>query len=153
MDRLRTPEERFDDSPIFPFWSLRAREGPNGGEDCAWAYLDEGPEGRRIVLLMHGDTQLVLPLHHDPGLVANGHRVVAPTDLLVRPAPIDLQSRRLHLRPSRWRGAESSADNSNSAGHLLRQTGHLIGLRQVANSRSVSRGSPWQRWAPTATSR
>ena len=80
MRRLRTPEERFVDLPDFPFESHYATvKDPTGGELLRLAYLDEGPSSGDVVLLMHGEpTWSYLYRFTIPGLVAAGHRVIAP---------------------------------------------------------------------------
>jgi haloalkane dehalogenase len=80
MDRLRTPEVRFDDLPDFPYTpSYASVKDPNGGDDLRMAYLDEGPRDGDVVLLLHGEPSWsYLYRFMVPGLVARGRRVVAP---------------------------------------------------------------------------
>lgn len=80
MDRVRTPEDRFEDLPDFPF---KARyvgvSDPTGGEPLRMAYCDEGPADGDVVLLMHGEPSWsYLYRFTIPGLVAAGHRIIAP---------------------------------------------------------------------------
>jgi haloalkane dehalogenase len=52
---------------------------PNGGDDLRVAYIDEGPRDADIVVLLHGEPSWsYLYRHMIPGLVASGHRVIAP---------------------------------------------------------------------------
>lgn len=75
MAVYRTPEERFAALPDFPFAS-RYCELPGG---LRIHYLDEGPRGGAVVLLLHGEpTWCYLFRHMIPLLTAQGFRVVAP---------------------------------------------------------------------------
>jgi haloalkane dehalogenase len=80
MERVRTPDERFVDLPDFPFVTKYADVAdPTGGDVLRMAYLDEGPSDADVVLLVHGEpTWSYLYRFMIPGLVAAGHRVVAP---------------------------------------------------------------------------
>ena len=78
-DVLRTPEERFQNLPDFPY-------APNYREDLAgfgrlrMHYLDAGPpEGDQVFLCLHGEpTWSYLYRKMIPVFTAAGHRVVAP---------------------------------------------------------------------------
>ncbi len=80
MERARTPEERFDDLPDFPFAPHFAEvRDPTGGELLRMAYLDEGPADGAVVLLLHGEPSWsFLYRFMIPGLVAARHRVIVP---------------------------------------------------------------------------
>ena len=80
MERVRTPDDRFMDLPDFPFASKYADVAdPTDGEALRMAYLDEGPRDGDVVLLLHGEpTWSYLYRFMIPGLVAVGHRVIAP---------------------------------------------------------------------------
>jgi haloalkane dehalogenase len=74
MDFLRTPEERFDNLPDFPF-------EPHYVEvmGLRMHYLDEGPADAAPVLLMHGEPSwCFLYRKMIPIITAAGHRVIAP---------------------------------------------------------------------------
>jgi len=74
MELLRTPEERFADLPGYPFSPHYADVG-----GVRMHYLDEGPRGAAPVLLLHGEPSWsYLYRKMIPGLVAAGHRVIAP---------------------------------------------------------------------------
>ncbi len=74
MDILRTPEERFDALPDFPFQPQYAQVA-----GLRLHYLDEGPRDAAPVLLLHGEpTWSYLYRFMIPPLVAAGHRVLAP---------------------------------------------------------------------------
>jgi haloalkane dehalogenase len=80
MERVRTPDERFTDLPDFPFDAKYVHvKDPNGGDDLRVAYIDEGPRDADVVVLLHGEPSWsYLYRHMIPGLVASGHRVIAP---------------------------------------------------------------------------
>ena len=84
MNIVRTPDSRFDALPDFPFEPHYAEVPTHDPEDADGttlrvAYLDEGPRGAAPVLLMHGEPSWsFLYRHVIPGLVARGHRVIAP---------------------------------------------------------------------------
>ena len=75
MNVLRTPDERFADLPDFPF----APHYVELADGLRVHHLDEGPADAAPVLLMHGEpTWSYLYRKVIPGLVARGHRCVAP---------------------------------------------------------------------------
>lgn len=79
MQTLRTPDERFADLPDFPFAPHHVEVDDGEGGTLRVHHLDEGPTDAPPVLLMHGEpTWSFLYRHVIPGLVAAGHRVVAP---------------------------------------------------------------------------
>ena len=74
MRLLRTPEQRFENLPDFPF-------KPNYVEvdEIRIHYLDEGPRSQECVLLMHGEPSwCFLYRHMIPPLVNAGYRTLAP---------------------------------------------------------------------------
>lgn len=89
MEILRTPDDRFDDLPGFPFRPHYV-DAPIDilGENLAGVeadatlrihHLDEGPSDGPIVLLLHGEpTWSYLYRHMIPALVEAGLRVIAP---------------------------------------------------------------------------
>lgn len=81
MEIIRTPDERFEGLPDFPYEPHYA-EVPavaGGGQTLRMHYLDEGPRDGAPVLLLHGEpTWSFLYRHMIPVLVAAGHRVVVP---------------------------------------------------------------------------
>ncbi|MCB1268158.1 MAG: haloalkane dehalogenase, partial [Microthrixaceae bacterium] len=84
MNIVRTPDSRFEALPDFPFEPHYAEVPTLDPEDADGttlrvAYLDEGPRDAAPVLLMHGEPSWsFLYRHVIPGLVARGHRVIAP---------------------------------------------------------------------------
>jgi haloalkane dehalogenase len=80
LQRLRTPDERFEGLSDFDFAPRYAEvTDPTGGEGLRMAYLDEGPRDGHVVVVLHGEPSWsYLYRFMIPGLVAAGHRVVAP---------------------------------------------------------------------------
>ena len=131
MKILRTPEERFGNLPEFPFEPHYVEL--TGG--LRLHYLDEGPSRSGPVLLMHGEpTWSYLYRKMIPGLVAAGHRCVAP-DLIGfgrsdKPAEPDDYTYQRHVD---WT-AEALFDHLGLSGITLfaQDWGGLIGLRLLA---------------------
>ena len=74
MKLLRTPDERFENLPDFPY-------EPNYlmVNEIRIHYIDEGPKDTEVVLLMHGEPSWsFLYRHMIPIIVEAGYRVVAP---------------------------------------------------------------------------
>ena len=74
MELLRTPDERFENLPDFPY-------KPNylEVEGIRIHYLDEGPRSTECILLMHGEPSwCFLYRHMIPSLTRAGHRTLAP---------------------------------------------------------------------------
>ena len=83
MSVLRTPDERFDDLPDFPYQAnyLEIRD-PDLGR-IRINYLDEGAKDAPVVLCLHGEPSWsFLYRKMIPVFTAAGFRVVAP-DLFV----------------------------------------------------------------------
>jgi haloalkane dehalogenase len=79
MKSLRTPDERFEHLPDFPFEPHYLTIADGEGGELRVHYLDEGPADAAPVLLMHGEPSWsFLYRHMVPVLVAAGHRVVVP---------------------------------------------------------------------------
>ena len=74
MEALRTPDDRFDDLPDYPFLPKYAEL-----EDLRVHYLDEGEASADPVLMLHGEPSWsYLYRKMIPIVVAGGHRVIAP---------------------------------------------------------------------------
>ncbi len=74
MKILRTPDERFENLPDFPF-------EPNylNVNDIRIHYIDEGPEDTEVILLMHGEPSWsFLYRRMIPILIEAGYRTIAP---------------------------------------------------------------------------
>ncbi len=80
MQRVRTPDDRFDGLSDFDFRANYVDvTDPTGGDPLRMAYLDEGPRDGAVVLLLHGEPSWsYLYRSMIPGLVDAGHRVVVP---------------------------------------------------------------------------
>lgn len=78
MESLRTPDDRFE---LLPGWCWEPRYAAVAAEggDLRMAYVDEGPQQARPVLLLHGEpTWSYLYRHMIGPLAAEGLRVIAP---------------------------------------------------------------------------
>lgn len=80
MERLRTPEDRFENLPDFDFTPQFADvTDPSGGAPLRMAYLDEGPRDADVVVLLHGEpTWSFLYRFMIPVIASAQHRVVVP---------------------------------------------------------------------------
>ncbi|MEO8267554.1 MAG: haloalkane dehalogenase [Ilumatobacteraceae bacterium] len=79
MHVVRTPDDRFDGLPGYPFAPRYADIADGDGGTLRMHYLDEGPGDADPLLLLHGEPSWsYLYRHMIPPLVAAGHRVVAP---------------------------------------------------------------------------
>lgn len=125
---LRTPEARFAGLPDFP-WSPRLVEV--GGVRIA--YVDEGPKDAAPVLLMHGEpTWSYLYRKVIPGLLAAGHRVLAP-DLVGfgrsdKPTDAGAYTYAQHVE---WMVGWLDALELEAVTLFAQDWGSLIGLRMV----------------------
>ena len=86
MDVARTPDERFDDLPGFPFAphyaDVVAEDADGSTGPLRMHYLDEGPSDGPVVLLMHGQpTWSYLYRKVIPVLVDAGLRAIAPDNI------------------------------------------------------------------------
>ena len=135
MDVLRTPDDRFDGLPGYPFSPHYADLSDQDGGSLRVHYLDEGPADGAVVVLLHGEPSWsFLYRQMIPVLTGAGLRAIAP-DLVGfgrsdKPSPAD----RVHLRPAR--GVDAAAllfDRLDLAGVTLvcQDWGGLIGLRLV----------------------
>lgn len=79
MDVLRTSDDRFDGLPGFDFAPRYAEVPDQDGGTLRMHYLDEGPAGGEIVLLLHGEPSWsYLYRHMIPVLTGAGLRAIAP---------------------------------------------------------------------------
>jgi haloalkane dehalogenase len=79
MKTLRTPDERFESLPDFPFAPHYVNVSDGDGGTLRVHYLDEGPADGPVVLLMHGEPSWsFLYRKMIPVLTAAGFRCVAP---------------------------------------------------------------------------
>jgi haloalkane dehalogenase len=134
MKILRTPDARFANLPDYPFaphWT----EVPSGdGQVLRIHAVDEGPRDAAPVLLMHGEPSWsFLYRHMITGLVAKGHRVVAPD--LVGFGKSDKPSEPsdyTYERHVAWMSAWLVANDLKGITLFCQDWGGLIGLRLVA---------------------
>ena len=79
MEVLRTPDARFEGLADWPYAPKYAEVADADGTRLRLHYVDEGPRDGAAVLLMHGEPSWsYLYRHIIKGLVARGHRVIAP---------------------------------------------------------------------------
>lgn len=125
---LRTPPERFEHLPDFPYVP---RYTEVGGLRVAW--IDEGPRDGPLVLLMHGEpTWSFLYRSMIPLLTAAGCRAVAPdlvgfgrSDKPVRAADYS------YLHHVEWMKAWLLANDLSGITLFCQDWGSLIGLRMA----------------------
>lgn len=133
MKVLRTPDERFaaiKDFPFAPHYTEISFEGTR----LRIHHVDEGPRATAPVLLMHGEPSWAyLYRKMIAGLVAAGHRVVAP-DLIGfgksdKPSAQDDYTYERHVA---WMSAWLKAVDLKGITLFCQDWGGLIGLRLVA---------------------
>ena len=133
MDILRTPDDRFEDLPGFPFVPHYVDVDAGGGARLRIHYLDEGPSDGEVVLLLHGEpTWSYLYRTMIPHLVAAGLRAVA-LDLVGfgrsdKPANRSDYTYRSHVD---WTWAAVDAIGLDAITLVCQDWGGLIGLRLV----------------------
>jgi haloalkane dehalogenase len=126
---LRTPPERFDNVPDFPYQPHYSEVG-----GLQIAHIDEGPKDAPLVLLMHGEPAWsFLYRKMIPVLVKEGFRVIAP-DLVGfgrsdKPAAKKDYS---YLNHVMWMTTWLEANDFKHITLFCQDWGSLIGLRMVA---------------------
>ncbi len=129
MDLLRTPDERFH---ALPGWTYAPHYVDLDGVRVH--YVDEGPRAAAPVLLMHGEPSWsYLYRKMIPGLVAAGHRVVAPD--LVGFGRSDKPASRedyTYARHVAWMAGVLGALDLRDVTLFCQDWGGLVGLRLVA---------------------
>ena len=79
METTRTPEDRFEGLPDWPFSPQFTEVDDGDGGRLRIHHVDEGPSDAAPVLCMHGEPSWsYLYRHMIPVFAAGGHRVVAP---------------------------------------------------------------------------
>jgi haloalkane dehalogenase len=134
MDKLRTPDERFENLPGYGF-SPNYTEVPDGeGASLRIHHVEEGPPQGEVVLCMHGQpTWSYLYRTMLPVFTAAGCRVLAPD--LVGFGRSDKPTRRedySYQRHVDWMTAWLEARDLRNATLFCQDWGGLIGLRLVA---------------------
>ena len=134
MDVYRTPDDRFDRLPDFPFEPHYVEVPSGDGTSLRVHYLDEGPRDAPPVLLMHGEPSWsYLYRKMIPVLVDAGLRCVAP-DLVGfgrsdKPLARSDYTYQNHVD---WMTAFVEAIDLQNATFVGQDWGGLIGLRLVA---------------------
>ena len=138
MDILRTPDERFEDLPGYPFrpkyLEIPIGEVSSPGSNLRVHYVDEGPAEAPAVLLLHGEPSWsYLYRKMIPPLVAAGYRAVAP-DLVGfgrsdKPAQVEDYT---YQRLVTWTAATIEALDLQGITLFCQDWGGLIGLRLIA---------------------
>ncbi len=134
METLRTPDDRFADLSGYGFSPNYADISDQDGGTLRVHYLDEGPADAAPILLMHGEPSwCYLYRKMIPGLVAAGHRIIAP-DLVGfgRSDKPTEQSDYTYARHVAWMN-ELLIDHLNLSGATFfgQDWGGLVGLRVV----------------------
>ena len=130
MEKLRTPESRFEGLPDYDF----APHYHTFEDGLRLHYVDEGPREGRVVLMMHGEPSWsYLYRHMIPRVAKAGFRVLAP-DLIGfgksdKPVSMDDHSYARHVG---WIGAWLDALGVSDVTLFCQDWGGLIGLRVVA---------------------
>jgi haloalkane dehalogenase len=133
---LRTPDDRFDGLPDWPYEPHYTEVTADDGTVLRIAHVDEGPRDADPVLCMHGEPSWsFLYRHMIPLLVAAGHRVLAP-DLVGfgrsdKPAGRDDYTYQRHVD---WMTAWLEAQDLHHTTLMCQDWGGLIGLRLVTGS-------------------
>jgi haloalkane dehalogenase len=79
MEALRTPDDRFVGLAGYPFAPHYAEVDDNEGGLLRVHFLDEGPSGGEVILLLHGEpTWSYLYRSMIPVITGSGHRIIAP---------------------------------------------------------------------------
>jgi len=133
MKILRTPDSRFEALPDYPFAPHYITLHKQGG-DLRLHYVDEGPRHAPPVLMLHGEPSWsYLYRKMISGLVAKGHRAIAP-DLIgfgKSDKPSE-QSDYTYERHVAWMSDWLKAMNLTRITLFCQDWGGLIGLRLVA---------------------
>lgn len=136
MKALRTPDDRFENLPGYAFAPNYLTIDDTDGGELRVHYLDEGDRSANPVLLMHGEPSWnYLYRKMVPGLVAAGHRVIAPD--LVGFGRSDKPTQRAdytYLRHVQWMQQVLDQLDLKNITLFCQDWGGLIGLRLVAEN-------------------
>jgi len=134
MDVLRTPDARFEGLADWPYAPRYHELTDADGTRLRVHYVDEGPRDGALVLLMHGEPSWAyLYRHIIAGLVAKGHRVVAPD--LIGFGRSDKPAKRTDYTYERhvaWMSQWLTGLGLTDITLFCQDWGGLIGLRLVA---------------------
>ena len=136
MKILRTPDERFENLPGYPFEPCYTEVPSGQGENLRIHHIDEGPKNGPVVVCMHGQPtwsylyRLMVPLLNEAGL-----RVLAP-DLVGygrsdKPAALEDYS---YQRQVDWMTSWLKLNDLQGLTFFGQDWGGLIGLRMVAEN-------------------
>lgn len=133
MKVLRTPDDRFNGLPDFPFAAHYVTVPGGEGADLRIGYVDEGPRDASPVLLMHGEPSWSYLYRKIIPRLSGEHRVLAP-DLVGfgrsdKPADKEDYSYERHVA---WMSAWLLALDLKDITLFCQDWGGLIGLRLVA---------------------
>lgn len=134
MDVLRTPDERFENLPDYPFEPNYLTIPSPENTQLRIHYLDEGPEKAEPLLLMHGEPSWsFLYRKMIPIITEAGYRAIAP-DLVGfgrsdKPAAQDDYTCQRHVD---WMQAWMDQMDLSGITLVCQDWGGLIGLRLVA---------------------
>ena len=136
MDILRTPDERFEGLPDWPYPPRYVEVDDGDGGTLRMHYVDVGPAEGETVLCLHGQpTWSYLYRKMIPVLTDAGYRVVAPD--LVGFGRSDKPARRedySYARHVHWLGGLVDALDLQAATLVCQDWGGLIGLRVLARA-------------------
>jgi len=138
MELLRTPDDRFDGLPGYPFAPNWAEVSTPDDPDAPMIrvhYLDEGPADGTPILLLHGEPSWsYLYRTMIPGLVAAGYRCIAPDQVGFgksdKPTATDDYTFARHVEWMRQLICEHL--DLRGAAFFGQDWGGLVGLRLVA---------------------
>lgn len=134
MEILRTPDERFDGLPGYPFEPHYVEVPSGDGATLRMHYVDEGPRDGEVVLLLHGEPSWsYLYRKMIPIIVDAGHRAVAP-DLVGfgrsdKPTPRTEYTYQRHID---WTWTAIDGIGLDGITLVCQDWGGLIGLRLAA---------------------
>ena len=134
MDILRTPDERFENLPGYPFRPNYLEIASGDGSTLRVHYVDEGPADAPVVLLLHGEPSWsYLYRKMIPPLVEAGYRAIAPD--MVGFGRSDKPAGRedyTYQRLVAWTKANIEALGLQEITLFCQDWGGLIGLRLIA---------------------
>ncbi len=126
MDLLRTPDERFENLPDFPYEPHYIEI-----DGIRIHYVDEGPKDAEVILLMHGEPSWsFLYRHMIPILVEAGFRIIAP-DLVGfgRSDKPSKQEDHTYAKHVKWMSTLVEQLDLQKINLFCQDWGSLIGLR------------------------
>ncbi len=134
MQYQRTPDERFDGLPGYPFEPNYVQVADGEGGELRVHFVDEGPRDGQVVLLLHGQPAWsYLYRFMIPPLVEAGFRVIAP-DLVGfgrsdKPTRVEDYTYARHVA---WMSDWLTQLDISGVTVFFQDWGSLIGLRLVA---------------------